>query len=76
MRDNRTRKDGVAGLALGGQRFARQRRLIHFNGIAWEKARVAGDNVTQAEADYIALDQLTHRKVGPLAIALDLGAVR
>ena len=59
LTDNRSRKDCLAGFARGGQRFARQRGLIHFDWIALQQARIRRHDVAQAHANDVALHQLT-----------------
>ena len=67
--DDRTRKHGIPGFARGGQRFSRQRGLIHLHLVARQQARIRWHNVAQPQADDIARHQLARRRVDPFAVA-------
>ena len=73
LTDNRTGKHRRAGLGGDGQGFAGQRRLVHFNRIALQQARVCRHNVTQPQPDDVARHQFGRIRVDPLPIALHLG---
>ena len=73
LANDRSRKYRLAGFALGGQRFACQRGLIHFHRVARQQARIGRHNVAQAQADDVARHHFTRRRVGPFPIAFHLG---
>ncbi len=68
LTNNRTGKHRVAGFAFGGQRFSRQRGLIHLHRVALQQACVCRHNVAQPHADDVARHQLTRRWIDPLPV--------
>ena len=76
LADDRAGKHRLAGFARGGQRFARQRGLIHLHRVARQQARIRRHNVAQAQADDVARHQLTRRRVDPLPITFHPGLDR
>jgi hypothetical protein len=71
LTENRARKHRAAGFDGDGQGFSCQRRLIHFDWIARQQARVRGYDVAQTQTDDVAGHQTTCLRIGPLAISLD-----
>ena len=63
-------------LRVGGQRFARQRGLIHLHRVARQQARIRRHNVAQAHADDVARHQLARRRGDPLPITFHPGLDR
>ena len=76
LANNRTGKYSLARFARGGQRLSRQGGLIHFDRVAGQQARIRRHNVAQAQTDDVARYQLTRRRGGPLAVALNAGLDR
>ena len=71
--DNRPRKHRLARFALGGQRLACQRGLIHLHRIAREQARIRRNDIAQPQADDVARHHIARRRVSPLSIAFHPG---
>jgi hypothetical protein len=74
--NDRTGEYGVAGFARGGQRFARQRRLIDGNLVAVQQTRICRHDVAQAQADGVARHQFPRRRGDPFSIAFHPGLNR
>ena len=64
------------GPRVGGQRLTGQRRLVDLNRVPLEQSRVGGDDVTQAQPDDVARDELSRRGIDPLAVAQHTGLDR
>ena len=76
LADDRTRKHRLARFSRGGQRFARQRGLIHLHRVTLQQARIRRHDVAQAHADDVARHQLTRRRGDPLPITFHPGLDR
>lgn len=70
---NRSGIGGFAGFFPGRQGFSRQRRLVHFDRFAFEKARVSRDDVSQPQVNEVASHEFAGGEIAPLAVALDAG---
>jgi hypothetical protein len=66
---DRARVDGLARLAVDGERLPRERRLIDGEKSAVEQPQVGGHDVAEPDGDDIAGDQLGRRYVAPRARA-------
>ena len=63
-------------LRVGGQRFSRQRGLIHLDRIAFQQTRIRGHDVAQSNADDVTGHQLTRRRGDPFPITFHPGFYR
>ena len=76
LTNDRTGKHGLARFALGGQRLACERGLIHLHRVAVQQACIGRHNVAQTHADDVAGHQLTRRRGDPLPIPFHAGLDR
>ena len=76
LTNDRTGKYCLAGFARGGQRFSRQRGLIHLDRVAFQQARIRRHDVAHADADDVARHEFTRRRGNPLPVTFHPGLDR
>jgi hypothetical protein len=68
--DDRTGKDGPAGLDRGRQRLSCQRGLVNLDGVAVQQPRIRRHDVAKAQPDRVARHQFVRGRGNPLAVTL------